>query len=57
MVASARYYYLLPLWEQAIILGQAPPNFLIQLGGTLIGNLIVFMIGSGLSYKLHEDAL
>ena len=54
VVAYARYQYLIPLAEQAIILGRAPPNIVAQTAGLLGGNLIVFLIGVGLTFMLHD---
>lgn len=54
VVAYARYQYLLPLAEQAIILGRSPPNILAQTGGLLGGNMVVFLIGVGLTFLLHD---
>lgn len=54
VVAYARYQYLIPLAEQAIILGRAPPNIMAQTAGLLGGNLVVFLIGVGLTFMLHD---
>lgn len=53
-VGSARYYYLVPLAAQAEILGQEPPNIVVQLGGSLIGNIVVFLIGAAFTFLLHD---
>ncbi len=55
VVAYARYQYLIPLAEEAIILGRAPPNILGQTAGLLGGNLVVFLIGVGLTFMLHDQ--
>lgn len=55
VVAYARYQYLLPLAEQAIILGRAPPNIAAQTAGLLGGNMVVFLIGVGLTFMLHDQ--
>ncbi len=54
VVAYARYQYLIPLAEQAIILGRSPPNIMAQTAGLLGGNMVVFLIGVGLTFMLHD---
>ena len=54
VVGYARYYYLLPQIEEAIMLGQKSPNILLQVGSLLLGNLVVFLIGTVLTFKLHD---
>ena len=54
-VATARYYYLLPLREQAIILGQTPPNVVTQTGSLLVGNIVVFLVAAAFTYLLHDS--
>ncbi|KPQ31601.1 MAG: hypothetical protein HLUCCX21_03320 [Porphyrobacter sp. HL-46] len=53
-VASARYYYLIPLAAQAEMIGQDPPNIAVQIGGSLIGNVVVFLIGAAFTFLLHD---
>ena len=54
VVGYARYYYLLPQLQEAIILGQAPPNIFLQTGSLLLGNLVVFLIGVAVTFLLND---
>lgn len=54
VVWYARYYYLLPQIEEAIILGQSPPNVYAQAASMLLGNIVVFVIGAALTFLLHD---
>lgn len=55
VVGYARYFYLAPLVEQAIILGQVPPNIFLSTGGLLLGNLVVFFLGVAVTFMLHDS--
>lgn len=54
VVGYARYYYLLPQVQEAVILGQAPPNIALQTGSLLLGNLVVFLIGVAVTFLLND---
>lgn len=54
VVAYARYQYLITLAATEIALGRAPPNIAASLAGLLGGNMMVFLIGVGLTFMLHD---
>lgn len=54
-VASARYYYLVPMIEQADMIGGERPNMFASVGGSLIGNLVVFLLGAAFTFLLHDS--
>lgn len=54
-VAYARYYYLLPIIEQKIALGEEVPNMVIFIGGLLLGNLLCFLLGAAVTFLLHDE--
>lgn len=53
-VATARYYYLLPLIQEANVLGMEPPNIVFSIASLLIGNLICFALGAAFTFLLHD---
>jgi hypothetical protein len=53
-VAVARYYYLLPKIQEAIVLGGSVPNLPVSIGGLLFGNLICFLVGAILTFFLND---
>lgn len=53
-VAVARYYYLLPRIQEAIVLGQPVPNIPFSIGSLLFGNLICFLVGAILTFFLND---
>ena len=53
-VAYGRFYYLGPLIQQALILGQTPPNMVLSIFGMLAGNMICFLLGASFAYMLHD---
>jgi uncharacterized membrane protein YidH (DUF202 family) len=55
VVGAARYYYVKPTIEQAILLGTTPPNLVLSVASMLGGNLLVFLIGVGLTYFQHDE--
>lgn len=55
VVGSARYYYVLPKIEQAIVLGTTPPNVAFSVGSMLFGNLLCFLIGAAFTFALHDE--
>ena len=54
VVAYARSYYLRPLVEQALILGQTPPSIPLQTTGMLLGNIIFFLMGAAFTFLLND---
>ncbi len=54
MIAFARYINFLPLMQQALILGQAPPNLAFALLGSLLGNLGCLAVGVAITFALHD---
>lgn len=53
-VAYGRYFYISPLIQQALVIGQTPPSLLTSLIGMLAGNLICFMLGLGFAFHQHD---
>lgn len=53
-VAAARYYYLLPRIQEAIVLGGPVPNLPFSIGSLLFGNLICFLVGAVLTFFLND---
>lgn len=53
-VAVARYYYLLPKIQEAIVLGGPIPNIPVSIGSLLFGNLICFLVGAILTFFLND---
>jgi hypothetical protein len=53
-VAVARYYYILPQIELAIVTGATPPNMYFSIGSLLFGNLICFLIGAIITFLLND---
>lgn len=53
-VAVARYYYILPQIELAIVTGSVPPNMYFSIGSLLFGNLICFLIGAVITFVLND---
>lgn len=53
-VAVARYYYLLPKIQEAIVLGGPVPNIPFSIGSLLFGNLICFLVGAILTFFLND---
>jgi hypothetical protein len=53
-VGYARYYYLIPIIDEARALGQPVPSLLISIGGLLLGNLLCFLIGAAITFLLHD---
>jgi hypothetical protein len=54
IVAAARYYYLLPKIQEAIVLGGPVPNIAFSIGSLLFGNLICFLVGAIFTFFLNE---
>jgi len=54
VVGYARYYYLMPQIEQALMRGETPPSILLQTGSLLLGNVVVFLIGAAITFLLHD---
>lgn len=53
-VAAARYYYLLPLLEEAILSGGRPPNLYMSIAALLAGNLGCFFAGVIFTFLRHD---
>lgn len=53
-VAVARYYYLLPRIQEAIVLGGPVPNIPVSIGSLLFGNLICFLVGAIITFFLND---
>lgn len=53
-VAVARYYYLLPRIQEAIVLGGPVPNVPVSIGSLLFGNLICFLVGAVITFFLND---
>jgi len=54
-VAAARYYYLLPRIQEALLLGESIPNIPVSIGSLLFGNLICFLVGAILTFFLNDE--
>lgn len=54
-VLGARYFYILPKIEQAILLGSEPPSLLGSLSFMIAGNAIVYLVGSAWAYVTHDE--
>lgn len=54
-VLGARYFYILPRIEQAILLGSEPPSLLGSLSFMLAGNVIVYLVGAAWAYATHDE--
>jgi len=54
VVGAARYYYVLPKIQQAIVLGTTPPNLFFSVASMLFGNLLCFLIGAACTFALHD---
>jgi hypothetical protein len=54
-VAVARYYYLLPRIQEAVLLGETVPNVGFSIGSLLFGNLICFLLGAILTFFLNDE--
>lgn len=55
VVAAARYYFLLPEFTKAAVLGLPPPNIYLAVISLLGGNILCFLIGAGFTYALHDE--
>lgn len=55
VVAAARYYYLLPMIEEAQVLGLTPPNVVWSTSSLLLGNIVVFILGAAITYWIHDE--
>lgn len=54
IVGYARFYYVQPLIERAILVGETPPEMLSSIGGLLLGNLGIFLAGVIFTGFLHD---
>jgi len=54
MVGYARLYYIQPLIERALLLGQTPPELWSSIGGLLLGNFGIFLAGVIFTGWLHD---
>lgn len=54
-VLGARYYYILPLIEQARMLGSEPPSLVGSLSFMVAGNIIVYLAGVAWAYMTHDE--
>jgi hypothetical protein len=53
-VGYARFYYLVPLRDMQLSLGQEPSPLLVQIGSLLLGNMVVFFIGMAITFLMHD---
>lgn len=53
-VAVARYYYLLPAINDAIVLGTPIPSIPVSIGSLLFGNIICFIVGAIVTFFLND---
>ena len=53
-VAVARYYYLLPKIQEAVVLGGPVPNIPVSIGSLLFGNMICFLVGAIITFFLND---
>ncbi len=54
IVAAARYYYILPQIEEALILGLKPPNVPTTIGSLVLGNLGCFIFGVIATFFMND---
>lgn len=54
-VLGARYFYILPRIEQAILLGTEPPSLIGSLSFMIAGNVIVYLVGAAWAYVTHDE--
>jgi len=54
VVGYARFYYLVPLRDMQLSLGQEPSPLLVQIGSLLLGNMVVFFIGMAITFLMHD---
>lgn len=53
-VGAARYYYLLPKIQEAVVIGAPVPNVYISVGSLLFGNLIGFFLGVVVTFFMND---
>ncbi|HEX8401562.1 MAG TPA: hypothetical protein VF628_07625 [Allosphingosinicella sp.] len=54
-VLGARYFYILPRINNAILLGSEPPSLLGSLSFMIAGNVIVYLVGAAWAYVTHDE--
>lgn len=54
VVGAARYYYILPKIQEALMMGTHPPSVLFSVLSMLFGNLLCFLIGAAFTFVLHD---
>ena len=54
-VAYARYHMVLDQWEAAKVIGLPLPNVAALTLGLLAGNLLVFALGAGITFMIHDE--
>lgn len=54
-VAYARYHMVLDQWEAAKVIGLPLPNIPALTLGLLAGNLLVFSLGAGVTFMIHDE--
>ncbi|HEX8257155.1 MAG TPA: hypothetical protein VF589_05950 [Allosphingosinicella sp.] len=54
-VLGARYFYILPKIDQAVLLGIDPPSLLGSLSFMIAGNVIVYLVGATWAYATHDE--
>ena len=55
VVGAARYYYILPQIQQAVVLGMSPPNIYFSVLSLLGGNVLCFLIGAAFAWTMHDE--
>ena len=53
-VAYGRYYFFADVMAEAAVLGGEPPNALRIIGGSMLTNLLVWMVGVLIAYMVHD---
>jgi hypothetical protein len=54
-VLGARYFYILPKIDQALLTGMEPPTIIGSLSFMIAGNLIVYLVGVAWAYTTHDE--
>jgi len=54
-VGAARYYYLVPVIQEAILTGSPPPSIPFSIGFMLLGNILVYLLGCVWAFMNHDE--
>lgn len=54
-VLAARYYYIVPLIENAILIAAEPPSLAGSLMFMIAGNLIIYLVGIAWAFMTHDE--